>query len=263
MSSFTPPPPAPAPAPLSVEPEQPRLSEMQRLVDVFIAPRKTFEDLKLNSSWWVPWLLGAIVALAFGVVVVQKIDLVRFSRQQVEQSRLAQRQMEQLTPEQQEQQLRIRATSTKVVFYSSPIFSLIGGLIFAAVLMAVFNFGFAAEVPFSRALAIVFYAFLPRAAYYLLLCVSLLVSSDPNSIDIAVNPMPTNLGFFMDPQGNKFLYSLISNLDLFALWTVVLMGLGFAAASGSRKLKTGTAITTMIVIYGIIILIGAGFKAAF
>jgi Yip1 domain len=264
MSSFTPPPPAPAPAnaPLP-EPEQPGLSEMQRLINVFIAPRKTFEDLKLNSSWWVPWLLGAIVALAFGVVVVQKVDLVRFARQQVEQSRLAQRQMEQLTPEQQEQQFRIRANITKYTFYISPVFSLIGGLIIAAVLMAVFNFGFAAEVPFRRALAIVFYSFLPRTAYYLLMCVSLLASSDPNSIDIAVNPMPTNPGFFMDPQGNKFLYSLISNVDLFAIWVVVLIGLGFAAASPNRKLKAGTAITTMLVIYGILILIGAGFKAAF
>lgn len=261
MSTPTTPP--PAPAPIAAEPEQPRLSEMQRLINVFIAPRKTFEDLKVNSSWWVPWLLGAIVSLAFGVVVAQKVDLVRLARQQVEQSRLAQRQFEQLTPEQQEQQFRIRATATKVVFYLSPILSLIGGLIFAAVLMGVFNFGFAAEVPFPRALAIVFYALLPRAAYYLLLCVSFLVSSDPNSIDIAVNPMPTNLGFFMDPQGNKFLYSLISNVDLFALWSVVLLGLGFAAASPNRKLKAGTAITAMLVIYGVIILIGAGFKAAF
>lgn len=261
----TPPPPAaaPAPAPVSAEPEQPGLSEPARLMNVFVAPRKTFEDLKRNSSWWVPWLVGAIVSLAFGVVAAQKIDMVRFTRQQIEQSKLAQRQMEQLSPEQQEQQIRIRAAGTKIVFYLSPIFSLIAGLIFAAVLLAVFNFGFAAEVPFQRALAIVFYALLPRAVYYILLSVSLLASSDPNSIDIAVNPMPTNLGFFMDPQGSKFLYSFISNLDLFALWSVVLMGLGFAAASPNRKLTASTGITTMLVIYGILILIGAGFKAAF
>ncbi|HEY6308154.1 MAG TPA: YIP1 family protein [Candidatus Angelobacter sp.] len=264
MSSFTPPPPAPAPAnaPLSPEPEQPGLSEPARLINVFIAPRKTFEDLKRNSSWWAPWLLGAIIALAFGVVVAQKIDMVRLTRQQIEQSRLAQRQMEQLPPEQQEQQIRIRATGTKIAFYVSPIFSLIGGLILAAILMAVFNFGFAAEIPFQRALAIVFYSFLPRAVYAALVAVSLLLSSDPNSIDITVNPMPTNPGFFMDPQGNKFLYSLISNLDLFALWSVVLLGLGFAAASSNRKLSARTGITTMLVIYAVVILIGAGFKAA-
>jgi FtsH-binding integral membrane protein len=157
----------------------------------------------------------------------------------------------------------LQATIAKVAFYMSPVINLILGLLFAAVLMAVFNFGFAAEVPFQRALAIVFYSLLPRTVYFILLCVSLLVSSDPNSIDIAGNPMPTNPGFFMDPQGSKFLYSLMSNFDLFAIWVVVLLGLGFAASSPNRKLNAGTAITTMLVIYAILIIAGAGFKAAF
>ena len=129
--------------------------------------------------------------------------------------------------------------------------------------MVIFTFIFGAEVPFPRALAVVFYAFLPRGIYSLLIAVSLLFSSDPGSIDLLQNPMPTNPGFFMDPQGNKFLYSLVSNLDVFALWNVVLLGLGFAVASSNRKLKPGTAITTMLVIYFVLILIGAGFKAAF
>lgn len=263
MSYPTPPPPnlAPAPVPPSPEPQQPGLSEGARLIDTFIAPTKTFEDLRRNQSWWVPWLVGAIVALIFGVVAGQKVDFVRLTQQQIEQSKMRQRQMERLSPEQQEQQLRIGAIITKYAFYGAPIFSLISGLIGAAILMAIFSFGFGAEVPFPRAMAIVFYSFLPRAIYTLLLALSLLFSSDPSSIDLLGNPMPTNVGFFMDPQGNKFLYSLISNLDLFALWTVVLLGLGFAAASSNRKLKPGTGITTMLLIYLALILIGAAFKA--
>jgi hypothetical protein len=260
----TPPPTyAPVPSPVSPEPAQPRLSEGARLVNTFIAPRKTFEDIRLNSSWWVPWLLTAILSIAFGAIAAQKIDMVQFARHQVEQSKIAQRQFEQLSPEQQEQQIRIRAATTKVIFYIAPIFSLIIGLVAAAVLMAVFNFGFAAEVTFPQSLAIVFYSFLPRAILAILLGVSLLVASDPNSIDIAGNPMPTNIGFFMDPGGNKFIYSLISNLDLFALWTVCLLGLGFAAVSRNKKLTPGTGIATMLVIYAVLIVIGAGLKAAF
>lgn len=263
MSSPTPPPPTSAPAPISPEPQQPGLSEPARLINTFFAPKKTFEDLRTNQSWWVPWLVGAIIGVLFGAVAVQKIDLVNFARQQVEQSKVAQRQFDQLSPEQQNRQLQLRATISKFAFYITPIFSLIAGLIAAAILMAIFSFGFGAEVPFPRALAVVFYSFLPRAIYSILLSVSLLVSSDPNSIDLLGNPMPTNLGFFMDPQGNKFLYSFVSNLDLFALWTVILLGFGFATASSNRKLKPATGITVMLVIYGVMMLIGAGFKAAF
>ena len=63
----TPPPPpmyaAPVP-PTASEPAGPGLSEPQRLINVFIAPRKTFEDLKRNPSWWVPWVIAAV----FGII---------------------------------------------------------------------------------------------------------------------------------------------------------------------------------------------------
>src|SRR5215831_7187838 len=193
----TAPPPIAAPVPPAGQPAQAGLSEASRLINTFFAPRKTFEDLQRNSRWWVPWLVATIFGILFSVVFVQKIDMVRFTRQQIEQSKLAQRQMDQLSPEQQERAIQQRAAINKVVFYISPVFGLIGGLIMAAILMAVFNFGFAAEIPFGRALAVVFYSFLPRIIVVTLLVVSLWVAADPNTIDIANNPMPTNPAFFM------------------------------------------------------------------
>jgi|SRR5215831_14789993 len=260
----TAPPPIAAPIDPGAQPGQPGLSQVARVVNTFIAPRKTFEDVRQNSSWWMPWLLGTIFGLIFGAIAVQKIDMVRFTRQQIEQSKMAQRQMEQLSPEQQERSIQIRATATKWFFFAIPLFGgLIFGLILAAIFMGVFNFVFSAEVPFSRALAIVFYSFLPRILFAILLSVSLLVSADPNTIDLGSNPMPTNPAFFMDPQGNKFLYGLLAGLDVFALWAAALLGLGFAVVSANRKLKPGTAIATVMALYGIVVLAGAALRAAF
>lgn len=261
----TPPPPSmyPASVSLSPEPTGPGLSEPQRLLNTFIAPTKTFEDLKRNSSWWVPWLISSVFALVFAVVAVQKIDMVRFVQQQIDKSPSAQKRMEQATPEQRAQGIAIQATITKVTFYIVPLFLLIGGLITAAVLMAVFNFLLGAEVPFSRAMAIAFYAGLPGILGSILLIVSFLVSADPSTIDIAGNPMPTNPGFFLDPQGNKILYGLASALDVFKIWWVALLGLGFSVASSNRKPTVGTGLTTAFVAYGIVVLIGICFKLAF
>lgn len=257
------PPPVAAPVPPAAQPAQTGLSEPARLINTFIAPRKTFEDLQRNSSWWVPWVVTTIFGILFSVIAVQKIDMVRFTRQQIEQSKLAQRQMEQLSPEQQERAIQQRAAFTKIFFYISPVFGLLGALLIALVLWLIFQFGFAAEIPFGRALAIVFYSFLPRIIVAVLLSASLLMAADPNTINIAQNPMPTNPGFFMDPQGHAFLYGLMSNIDIFALWIVILLGLGFSAASPNRKLTPKTTIVTMLVIYGVLTLISAGFKAAF
>lgn len=260
MSTATPQP--PAPAPLSAEPTQPGLSQFARILNIFVAPRKTFEDVKLKSSWWAPWVFGAIFTLLLAVVAVQKLDMTNVVRQQIQQSKMAQRQMEQLSPEQQEQSIRMRASFTKVIFFVIPVFSLIGGLIIAAILMAVFNFGFAAEVPFDRSLAIVFYSFLPGILTAILIIVNLLVSSDLSSFNLN-NPVATNPGFFMDPQGNKFLYSIASRIDAISIWTIVLMGLGFSTCSAQKKLGAGTAITTVFVLYGLYALVAAGIAAAF
>lgn len=262
----TPPPPSMYPVaslPIDPEPTGPGLSEPQRLVNTFIAPRKTFTDLKRNSSWWVPWAISAVFALLFAIVAVQKIDMRQFAQQQIDKSPMAQRQMEQMTPEQRAQNLAVRATFTKVIFYLTPLFTLIGGLIYAAVLMAIFNFMLGAEVPFSRALAVVFYAGLPSVLGAIILTISFLASADPSTIDLSGNPMPTNLGFFLDPQGNKVLYSLASALDIFKIWYVVLLGLGFAIASSNRKPSIKTGIVTVFIAYGIVVLIGLGFKLAF
>lgn len=253
---------APVP-PTAPEPTGPGLSEPQRLVNVFIAPSKTFMDLKRNPSWWVPWLISAVFTLIFSVIAVQKIDMARFVQEQIDRSPRAQKRLENLTPEQRAQGMAIQATFTKVGFYAAPILTLLGGLIVAAVLIFVYNFILGAEVPFPRAMAVVFYAGIPGILGTILLIISFLASSDPNTIDITRNPMPTNPAFFMDPEGNKVLYGLASAIDIFKIWWVCLIGLGFSAASSNKKPNVATSITAAFVCYGIVVLIGIGFKVIF
>src|SRR5260370_36950444 len=60
------------PLPGSTAEATPTLSEGERLINVFIAPSKTFTDLKRKASWFVPWLLLAVVSYAVIVVGVHK-----------------------------------------------------------------------------------------------------------------------------------------------------------------------------------------------
>lgn len=263
-TSQTPPPPSPFPPSNNViaeEPTGPGLSESQRLINVFIAPSKTFTDLRRNASWWKPWLIATIIAMIFSIVAVQKIDMMRFVQQQIEKSPSAQRRMERIPPEQRESGMELQAKITKYSFYAVPLFGLVGGLIIAGILMIIFNFMLGAEVPFQRALAVTFYAFFPSIIKSVLLCISLLAASDPNSIDIAGNPMPTNPAFFMDPAGNTFLYTLLGYVDIFAIWYAVLLGVGFVTASSNRKLSASTGITAVLSAYGLWALGVACFKA--
>ena len=129
--------------------------------------------------------------------------------------------------------------------------------------MAVFNFVLGAEVPFQRAMAIMFYASLPSLVKVVLLCLTLLFNSDPSGIDPDINPVATNPGFFMDPHANKFIYFLASGLDVIGIWVFILLGIGFASASSNRKPSLGTSMMTMFVIYAILVVGGAAVASAF
>jgi hypothetical protein len=198
------------------------------------------------------------------VVALQKLDIDQLVRQGIERSSAAQRRMEQLTPEQRERAISVQAKFTTVIFYAFPILYLIGGIVVAAAVLAIFNFGFAAELTFKQALAILFYGALPGIVPSLILIISLFASSDPNSMDFASgNPIATSPAFFMDPMGNKFLYAIASSLDIIRIWQVILIGLGVSLVTTRRKLSATTAITTMFVIYGILVLIRGGIALAF
>jgi len=48
----------------------------------------------------------------------------------------------------------------------------------------------------------------------------------------------SNPAYFMDPTQSKLLYAMASALDVFVIWSIVLMGIGFACS----KVKRSTAI---------------------
>jgi hypothetical protein len=59
----------------------------------------------------------------------------------------------------------------------------------------------------------------------------------------------------MDPTKNKFLYGLATGLDVFAIWCIILTGIGYASVS---KLKRSMAITIVFVAYVVYKVIASG-----
>jgi hypothetical protein len=232
-------------------PEAPPLSEGARIVDTFIAPSKTFTDLRRNSSWWAPWLLIAIFSLLFVFVMGKQIGFEQITKNSITQSSRAE-QFEKLPADQQAKQIELATTITRYISYSIPVIQLISFVVIAALLMIAFNFGAGAGVPFKTSLAIVIYG-------GVLGMISMFAGVDPAGFN-AQNPVATNPAHFMDPTANKFLYGMASALDVFIIWSIVLIGIGFACNS---KVKRSTAIAIVAGCYLLYKLASAGMAAAF
>jgi len=254
----TPPPPpmyTVASSPNAPEPTGSGLSEPLRLINTFFAPQKTFTDIRRNASWWVPLLLISIFSISFFVMIDKKVGFEQVARTMLANNKAIQ----QLGPAQQEQAIARTAIGLKVGEYAAPIFILIYVLIVAAVLMATFNFMMDAQVSFSQSMAIVMYGWLP-GILSAILAMLVLQFGDTEGFRMD-NPIGTNPAHFMDPATtSKFLYALLTSIDLISIWIVVLIGMGFAL-NAKKKISTGSAITAVAVWYFIAKLCGAAFAA--
>jgi hypothetical protein len=235
------------------------LGIFERLTNIFFSPSKTFNDLNRDNSWWPAWLLISVFAFLFMFAVQQKVGFEQITRNEIAASAKTQEAMEKLTPEAREQQIQMRVGITKGISYAFPLTILISGAIIAAVLMGTFNFGLGTEMSFNTVLAVLFYAWVPGILKSILAAVSLFAGADPEGFNIR-NPAATNIGFFFVRADHPVLHSMFSWFDVFAIWYIILLGIGFSCVT---KVKRSTATSIIAVWYIVIALIGTGWVALF
>lgn len=244
------PPSTPSPAPLS---------QGARIIDTFMAPSKTFADLRRSAAWWAPFLLMIVVSTVFVFTAGNKIGFRKIMENQMQSQPKQQERLDQLPADQREARLAAAAKFTAVISYAFPAITLILWLIIAAFLFATFRFAAGTDVSYGVSLAIVIYSALPLMLKSLLALVSVVAGMSPDSFSFQ-NPVATNAGYFMNPADNVFLYSLATAVDIFMIWTLVLTAIGFTCVT---KVKRGTSFAIVFGWWGFFTLAGAALAGAF
>ncbi len=229
--------------PATPEPSQPpALSQAERIIDTFIAPSKTFIDIRRNASWWAPWLLISLCSLVFIYAIARQVTFEQISKNQIAHSKRAD-QFDKLPADQQEKQLQISSKIIQGFGYGSPLLILFFSLISTVVLWATFKVAAGAETTFGQAYAITIYAGLPGVIGAILGSIALFAGVNPEGFDIN-NPVGTNLAYYLDPDTTgKFIRGMASSLDVLTIWTIILTAIGYACTS---KVKRSTALMIVI-----------------
>ena len=242
----------------AASPPQPEpLSQVGRVVDTFVAPTKTFEDLRRSANWLVPLVLLVISTEALVWVADKKVGFQKMAENGLALQPKAAARLDQLSAEDRASQMEKIVSVTAVTSYLSPAIVVVFLLIVAAVLLATFNYGLGAELSFNQCVAVVMYASLPGIIKALLAILALMVGSGEGFL--LQNPLASNLSPLIDPSSH-FLYSLAMNLDLFTIWTLVLSGIGFACLTRQSR---GTCLGVVFGWWVIWVLGLSGFTAAF
>jgi hypothetical protein len=231
------------------------LTQVQRVVDTFIAPSKTFTDILRSSSWWLPFLLGVVVAYALTLGIGQKVGWSTVVDNEIQANPKLQAQVADASPE-------IAATIHKRMlygyegsFFASPVINILSLLFMAVILWPTINFGFAGKASYGQVFSVLNYAYLPAMIKGLIAVIVLYVGSSAENFTVE-NMLGTNPGYYIETPGA--LKTLLTSFDIFTLWTLVLLSMGLAIVARTKR-STG-----FIVVFGwwlLIVLVKTGVGA--
>ncbi len=229
----------------------------QNLIDVYFSPREAFTRIVARPSVLLPLVAWLVLSVGFSAIWLNRMDPKEFMKAQLEESG----QWDKIPAEQRTQIIEGSAGRIKAFGYIGPALAPpIVLLITGGVLMGIFRFFYSSEVTFKQALGVVAWTFFAVA----LLTTPILLLVMNLKGDWNLNPqnvVQANLSVLADKETTaKPLYALLSGLDVFSLWTVFLLAVGFGVAS--RK-PTSSAIWGVGVPWLLIVLWKVGWAAIF
>jgi len=237
----------------------PGLSQWQRVTNTFTAPSKTFEDIKRgNKSWWLPFVIIAIVGYILFAAVATKIGMQAVVDNQIRLDPKASERMANATPEQREMGSKISLYITEGVFVANPALVLAGVALLSLGLWGTINFVFSGKATYGSIFCVWIFSTLPTIVKTLLGVLVIFAGATPETFNIK-NFAPTNSAAFLNPlEANKVLYTLASSLDVVTIWTLVLLGMGTAIVAGVKRQSGYIAVFGW---WAIFVLFGVGIAA--
>ncbi len=221
-----------------------------RLMGVYFSPGETFPGIGLAPKIVAPLIVLAIVGALTGFVMAERLDAVKIASMGIEKA-VADGKMTQEQAAPQLEAMRKNATLIKATF---PLMGVLGSLVTVFAVAGIFKLAsmvLGTENTFMPILGVTIYAFLAISIISSLVFIAILFLKSPDEIDIQ-NPIGSNLGalltmFLGKDSLPKFIVAFANWIDVFSLWRLSLLAIGYAAVS--RRLKTASAFTTLLVLF--------------
>lgn len=247
------------PIPEKIAPaEKPEMSELATLGNVFIEPGRTFEDLRKKPRFLLGAIILAILATGFLFGLTTKIGEEGIRRSTLEQFD-RNPQTANMPAEQKEGAVKMSLMVQSGVRYAMPVIIfitfLVGALIYWGAAKA-----FGGSGGYLHGLSLMVYASLPPAVVSSLANFLILAFKSADDIDLVASQRGlahANLSFLVDGKAMPVVATLLSVVDVFAIWSWILTAIGLQKLN---KLSAGSAwaITIIIAVIGILFrLVGA------
>ena len=238
-----------------VTPAAPVKTPFQRMAGVFFAPEETFTDIARKPDFVWPLIVLTLIAFVIGIVMTQHTDFGAVAAQQAE---MVKKKNPNVSDADLERMERFTKASGKVSGFVAPIFMIIGYLVIAVVLWGAFRL-MGGDGDFKQALSVTLYSYLPRMLLGGIIGVAVVLMRgglfDPMQ---AATLVKTNPAFLVDYKEQPMLFALLASLDVFVIWTLFLLTVGFSKVARVSKAKAATII---IALWLVTVVVRVGFTA--
>lgn len=233
------------------------MSWLSNIVNVYLAPSKTFEAIK-ESSWkqsLVPFLVLVLLGLAsmgFLQDLMQDVQYDETMKRIEESSRIPEEQKETVIARMQERFDNPSTLSKVTVWATVAISNPIRVLFMTVFVLLIGNTIFGGDLRYGRLLVMTSYV-------YMLSILELAVKT-PLMLSKWSVEVYTGLGLLGIGEQGGFLHSFLAGFDIFALWRIILIAIGMGILYDK---ETKTFLGALLVYWILQIAVIAGLQGAF
>jgi len=219
-------------------------TSLGRLLGVFVAPGRTFRSIAERPTWLLAWLVFYVVCCGTISLAFQKVDFAAGIREQMAEQHV------QMPAGGEERAARFGKTFGLVAV----AFTLLLVTFIPPAILLVLNL-FGGELDYRRSLAVSVHSSLPRALAALLSLPVILSRGQIPLKEVQGGGLLLSNLSALAPDAGPALRVLLVNLDLFALWSLVLSVVGYHLVAKVSK-TTATAVVVGLWLLGIGIQVG-------
>ena len=229
------------------------LSPVAAVVGTFSKPSETFGRLVARPTWWLPLVLYAAVAMGTSLLLGPKVDWERSAQEAMAQQ--AERSGRAIPPEAIP---RVAGFMKLTMTAGAPVFVAIVAFAMPAVLWGAAR-AFGGEVGYAQTISLWLHANLPGVVKGVVSVPVILSLADASLNMKSVGTcLKSNVAAFLPETASQALQTFGSFLDLFTLWSLVLVVIGFRKIPGLPK---GAAVAIPVGLFAFVVLALTGLAA--
>jgi hypothetical protein len=219
-------------------------SSTGRLFAVLATPTKTFASIAERPTWVAALILLVLIGVVGGWLIGGRLDFEEMIRASLEEQgrQLGEEQIQGVI----DMQEKILPTLMIVgPLLGTPVVYLLLGLVF----MVVFKM-LGGELRFVQSFSVTLHSMMPRAVAGLLSLPVVLTREELTYDELRDGSVLASNATVLAPEDSgPLMISLLSNLDVFTIWTLALLVLGYAVVAKVSKRSAATGVLVLWAVY--------------